>query len=285
MRGPDQSRVSDLSQLPFYGTPEILIMNTPTPDDSSSQPQAGIRRLLPLAGAIVLGLTLVGFIEGITDPKAIATSNQADVPREGSGDVPQAVAYRQMADAQLSPNADFLSSLSALKSERPSIFDPVQRTDQMKQEALQDRLRTRAFDGAPPVIPHVIQQQSAASCLACHGEGIRMGDKVATKVSHPQYTSCTQCHVESSTSGPINSVQTTENSFTGLQRSGPGLRAYAGAPPTIPHTLWLRNDCTSCHGLVARPGLRTTHPWLSNCVQCHAASEQLNQFPFANGSL
>ena len=70
------------------------------------------------------------------------------------------------------------------------------------------------------------------------------------------------------------------NTFVGWQRSGPGTRALAGSPPTIPHTTWLREDCESCHGLIARPGLRTTHPWLTNCVQCHAMSAELDRVPF-----
>ncbi len=247
-------------------------------------PQQPIARLLPLAGAIVLGLTLVGFLQGITEHRLEVTSIVQPISHEGPGEFPNAVAYRQIASAHLSANADFHSSLQGLRFDKPSIFDPVTRTSEMKLVALLDRTRTRAFDGAPPVIPHPIRQQSAASCLVCHGEGIRMGDKVASKVSHPHFTSCTQCHVESVSSGPFQPSQVIENEFNGLERSGPGQRAYAGAPPTIPHRLWLRNDCTSCHGLVARPGLRTTHPWLTNCVQCHVTSEQINQLPYAENS-
>ncbi len=244
-------------------------MNQPSSQDPVSPHSGRVARMLPLAGAIVLGLTLVGFLEGIAEPQAATAEPTSPALHSVTGDVPHAVAYRNMAAARLSPNADFQSSLKELRFEKPSIFDPVERTPEMKNAALIDRARTRAFDGAPPVIPHPIEQQSAASCLACHGQGIRMGEKIATTVSHPHFTSCTQCHVESRNGGPFETTLPVENEFTGIQRSGPGERAYAGAPPTIPHSLWLRSDCTSCHGLVARPGLRTTHPWLSNCVQCH----------------
>lgn len=250
-------------------------MNQPSSLDKTSPHHDRAARMLPLAGVIVLALTLVGFLEGIAEPQAATTESTSPSPRAVTGDVPNAVAYRSMATARLSPNADFRSSLKELRFEKPSMFDPVERTPEMKMTALIDRTRTRAFDGAPPVIPHTIEQQSAASCLACHGQGIRMGDKIATKVSHPHFTSCTQCHVESHNGGPFEPGTSVENEFAGIQRSGPGDRAYAGAPPTIPHSLWLRNDCTSCHGLVARQGLRTTHPWLSNCVQCHVESNNV----------
>ena len=250
-------------------------MNQPSSQDPASPHDGRVARMLPLAGVIVLALTLVGFLEGIAEPQAATTKYASASPHSVTGDVPNAVAYRNMVAARLSPNADFQSSLKALRFEKPSIFDPVERTPEMTMAALIDRTRTRAFDGAPPVIPHTTEQQSAASCLACHGQGIRMGDKIATKVSHAHFTSCTQCHVESHSGGPFETTQPVENEFTGIQSSGPGERAYVGAPPTIPHSLWLRNDCTSCHGLVARPGLRTSHPWLSNCVQCHVESNHV----------
>ena len=178
-------------------------MNQPSPQDPPSPHDGRVARMLPLAGVIVLALTLVGFLEGIAEPQAATAEPTSPALHSVTGDVPHAVAYRNMAAARLSPNAGFQSSLKELRFEKPSIFDPVERTPEMKMAALIDRARTRAFDGAPPVIPHTIEQQSAASCLACHGQGIRMGDRIASKVSHPHYASCTQCHVESRNGGPF----------------------------------------------------------------------------------
>jgi cytochrome c-type protein NapB len=45
----------------------------------------------------------------------------------------------------------------------------------------------------------------------------------------------------------------------------------------VPHTTWMRNDCLSCHGRTASPGLETTHAWRKNCLQCHAPSAELDQ--------
>ena len=57
----------------------------------------------------------------------------------------------------------------------------------------------RAFDGAPPVVPHRIDQRDPAACLACHQAGRVIGvgarRRVATQVNHVELTNCFQCHV------------------------------------------------------------------------------------------
>lgn len=258
-------------------------------NSNSNSPQPDLNRgvsITGLFGAIVTGVALAGFLQGIAEPRpalrASFQSRRADVLREVGATLP-ARKYSEMPDSDFSPNADWSSSLSDLRYTKPDLFEPLTRTTEMKLSALADRAATRAFDGAPPVIPHPVGQQSAASCLACHKDGIRIGQRLAPRVSHAHFTSCTQCHVESQISGPFETATDPQNAFVGLYRSGPGMRALAGAPPTIPHSTWLREDCMSCHGLTARPGLRTTHPWLSNCVQCHAAASELNQSDFLAG--
>lgn len=233
-----------------------------------------IGRWMALVGAIAASVGLVGFLVGIAEP-VIPQRGSRSVPNVSPVSVATVPAYREMAAATVGPNRAWTSNFTTLKQQRPGLFDPVPRTPAMKDAALRDRLRTRAFDGAPPVIPHAIEQQSAVSCLACHGEGLQLGDRIATRVSHPHFASCTQCHVETTGGLPSEAEGAVPtNEFAGRLRSGPGLRAMPGAPPTIPHTIQLRDDCLSCHGLVARPGLRTTHPWLQNCVQCHVAAAE-----------
>jgi nitrate reductase (cytochrome), electron transfer subunit len=238
------------------------------------------QRSLSLFGAIVLGIALVGFLmgilEGFTEVPASARPN-GNSHFTGRTDVQPAASYAAMHTATFSPNSDWSSDLKNLKFPRPSRLSPVVRTHAMKLAAIADRATNRAFDGAPPVIPHKVEQQSAASCLVCHGQGMKLGDRIATKISHAHFSSCTQCHVESTSSGPFDAGAEIPNSFAGLSRSGPGTRAFAGSPPTIPHTTWLRDDCMSCHGTIARQGLRTTHPWFTNCTQCHAPSTALDQ--------
>jgi len=230
-------------------------------------------RPMAIVGAVAAGLGLVGFLVGISEPVEArrATRSMAVAPITAQ----PAPTYREINSALVGTNVGWGSPLATLKQDRPGILEKVVRTSAMKNTALHDRLRTRAFDGAPPVVPHRIEHQSSTSCLVCHGEGLKLGEKIATKVSHPHFANCLQCHVEQSGSVPFltgTSEPIPSNSFAGVLRSGPGTRSMPGAPPTIPHATQLRGDCMSCHGLVARPGLRTTHPWLTNCTQCHAAN-------------
>jgi nitrate reductase (cytochrome), electron transfer subunit len=239
---------------------------------ASDLPARRLQRLTTLLAAVAIGLALFGFLSGIREPAR--PNRSVPSPRADRRSAPSAVAYSELPTATLRPNAVWDRSLSQLKFELPELFAPVVRTEDMKLAALADRARNRAFDGAPPTIPHPVDVLSAASCLICHGEGLKVGDRVASKVSHAMMSNCTQCHVEQA-AVPV------ENTFVGVYRAGPGERASPGAPPTIPHHSWMRENCSSCHGLVTRPGTRTTHPWLTNCTQCHAASAALDQVEFS----
>lgn len=232
--------------------------------------------------AVTIGVALFGFLTGIRErPGANRPRPPEPVPTRG---VPAAVAYAELPTAGIGPNANRHPSLADLTFDRPGVFDPVVRTEEMKLAALADRARNRAYDGAPPTIPHPVEARSAAACLACHGEGLKVGDRVASKISHAHLSNCTQCHAEGSPVGlPFRAVTSAENTFTGVYRAGPGERASPGAPPTIPHHTWMREACASCHGLLTRPGTRTTHPWLTNCTQCHVPSAALDRVDFTGG--
>lgn len=47
----------------------------------------------------------------------------------------------------------------------------------------------RAFEGAPPLIPHDVEV--GMECLECH----RLGDNDAVITSHPERVNCVQCHI------------------------------------------------------------------------------------------
>lgn len=134
-----------------------------------------------------------------------------------------------------------------------------------------ERALGRAYDGAPPTIPH---DASIGSCVTCHdADGAAIdGIGVAPASPHGEAAAggamrrCRQCHVPETTRSLLVASR-----FTGLAQ-GPwrGARATAGAPPTIPHTLQLRGECLTCHaGPGARVEIRTTHPERSRCRQCH----------------
>lgn len=257
-------------------------MNPSSPLDSppTSTNSFVLGRYFSLFIVITLSITLVGFLRGIMEPPPLASAVATTSPQLYH-EFPAAVRYAEMPESRQQAFAGEHSHLNDLRMIKPGPFDPVVRTDEMKLNSLVDRAKVRAYDSAPPVIPHGIDQMKTAQCIACHGQGLLVGDRIATKVSHPHFTNCTQCHVEQNRSQtPWATDILAENSFEGVSRAGPGARAWPGAPPTIPHTTWMRQDCTSCHGLIARPGIRTTHPWLTNCTQCHAPSAQLDQVDF-----
>lgn len=233
-----------------------------------------LQRFIPLLAVIGISIAIVGYLIGLREPEQLYHAPPAD--RASDGHAPPAVAYAELPTQPLGPNANRRSSLADLKFDHPGSLDMVMRSDELRQAALVDRAKNRAYDGAPPTIPHPVSTSSANGCLACHGNGLKVGDRIASRMSHPFMTNCTQCHVEQAP-GPVATT------FVGLFRSGPGERASPAAPPTIPHHTWMRQDCTSCHGLVTRPGTRTTHPWLTNCTQCHAPSAVLDQVEFAGG--
>jgi cytochrome c-type protein NapB len=113
-----------------------------------------------------------------------------------------------------------------------------------------------------------------AVCLSCHEKGLYVGTRQAAKMSHPVYANCTQCHVDGYARGADSFFG--DNDFRGLAAAVHGERAFAGAPPVIPHSVWMRGDCLSCHGSTGPPALRTTHPERQNCFQCHLPSSSLD---------
>lgn len=136
-------------------------------------------------------------------------------------------------------------------------------------ESLAERAALRAYEGAPPVVPHETAGIPVQTCRACHAEGLRAGGRFARAASHPYLVNCTQCHVED-TSSAFPTRDTPQNAFEGLRPAGLGGDRFAPeSPPTIPHPTFMRVNCVSCHGPYGYRGLRTDHPDRLNCVQCH----------------
>lgn len=185
-------------------------------------------------------------------------------------------AYVAMEGRKRGPNEFYRTDLANLQSHVPAITDPVFNTEADKAATLALRASRRAYAGAPPTIPHPVDANVTTNCLACHGTGIQVDGRIAPKISHPAFTNCTQCHAQSGTQG-LGPEFPVENTFAGLASPSQGQRAWPGAPPTMPHSTWMRQDCTSCHGLLGRAGMRTTHPFRMNCLQCHATSSALDQ--------
>ncbi|MHC4274162.1 MAG: nitrate reductase cytochrome c-type subunit [Planctomycetota bacterium] len=149
-------------------------------------------------------------------------------------------------------------------------------------EALSIRADLRAYNGAPPVIPHEIEQRTSGECLRCHGAGPEADEKGAPKVPHVFLASCTQCHIEQESEWFLE-TELAPNTFDGIPAPEGGFRAFTGAPPVVPHTTLMRSNCLSCHGPFGLAPLRSSHPERQSCRQCHAVPAALNQRPARPG--
>ena len=156
---------------------------------------------------------------------------------------------------------------------RPMVSDP----EMARWDELEDRARWRAYDGAPPVMPHSRNFAKRKTCLECHADGIQLGERFGPAVSHPQLLNCQQCHVESRNLDLPFPEPVVENSFEGRLALLEGHRAASGAPPVMPHTTLMRTRCLSCHDSDGAPGIRIDHPQRMNCLQCHAVPARLDQ--------
>lgn len=250
----------------------------------SPETKAALHRLGHIVAAAAIALAFIGYFVGLTagvaphDVQQVsAASTDATTPSHGEiHDVAPAVGYEQMGRASMGPNANWRTQIDAAMTETNLLVEQPFDADKRRAEVDKRRLR-RAYAGAPPVVPHPIDQRGAAACMVCHERGLRVGDVTAPRMSHEVYFSCTQCHVEANNLNVSGAFQPQPNQFEGSNAAGLGDRAWPGAPPTIPHATWMRENCNSCHNPQQNPGLATSHPWRQSCTQCHAPSADLDQ--------
>ena len=256
-------------------------MSDPTSIDQKSaarrsvdpQPHGG--RLLHLALLVIIASAVIGVFVGFV-PAVPGWERQIVQVIEPALDDRPMPAYHAMQGKERGPNAHYITDIARLQSYRPGLTDPVVNTEADKAATLALRASRRAYAGAPPTIPHPVDANISTNCLVCHGNGVQVDGRIAPKMSHQAFTNCTQCHAQEGTPG-MGPEFPVSNTFVGLESPTQGNRAWHGAPPTMPHPMWMREDCTSCHGVMGRPGIRTTHPWRMNCIQCHASSAAFDQ--------
>lgn len=137
------------------------------------------------------------------------------------------------------------------------------------------RAARRLYDGAPPVIPHAPLK---IKCVACHTDTGKETPPLGFAPANPHtqtaglYSAsrCEQCHVFRRQDEVLEGLLA-ESDFQGLsQQFAKAERLYPGAPPVVPHRVFMREDCISCHaGPVARTEIRCSHPQRTSCRQCH----------------
>lgn len=132
----------------------------------------------------------------------------------------------------------------------------------------------RAFDGAPPWIPHPVSEENertgTLNCLNCHRDGgyVPSMDRYAPTTPHPEWTSCRQCHVPGDGGDAFKPSGWKKPPHPVLNA-----RSQPAGPPMIPHSIQYRGNCLACHAGPSAPvEIRTSHPQRTNCRQCHVPS-------------
>jgi len=236
------------------------------------------QKMLAVIFLMIGMLSVSGFFMGMlqTEKQMPRRFNapQATVSAE-TVDLPEAPKYSEIAVSEWLANRDWNFTLENLPRATTPEQLPVA-SESERQAAIDRRAALRAYDGAPPLIPHGIDTISSASCLSCHGKdgNLVISGKRPAEISHPWVTNCTSCHVPDDglrqITEPAATRLTVENTFIGKRSAGPGPRAYDSAPPVTPHPVWMRQNCMACHGPGREQAIRTSHPERENCLQCHA---------------
>jgi cytochrome c-type protein NapB len=197
-------------------------------------------RWLQVGAAVAVALAATGYFAGLRTPEVPERPVASDPHVQREERVPS---YGELRDTRRGANARMYEGAIASLVEEPFPVKPLPvATPEQRAQAVARRKTHRAYDGAPPTIPHEIDQSEVPGCLACHGEGMKLGNRVAPKISHPPYQSCTQCHVVGDSPRPLAPYKDTPgNNFVGLASAGNGARSHPE-----------RRNCQQCHGSSAR---------------------------------
>ena len=239
------------------------------------------RKTLAVVFLAVCMLAVSGFFMGMRQTERQLTRNQLQTVEKHMLsalplEIPVAPKYQEIPKTAWQANRNWKFTLADLPRAVAPLVGQTAAAPAETAAAIERRKSLRAYDGAPPVIPHAIDTLKASACTSCHGEDTNLviGGKRPAEISHPWITNCTSCHVPADglreVTAPPNTRLVIENSFDGKTSAGHGPRAYGTAPPTMPHAVWMRQNCMACHGPGREQAIRTSHPERQNCLQCHA---------------
>jgi cytochrome c-type protein NapB len=168
------------------------------------------RKTLAVVFLMVGMLAVSGFFMGMRQTEnqitrnALTLSEKHEVPNTPpASEIPTAPKYKEIANAGWLANRDWKFTLADLpRATAPQAATLVAKPAE-RATAVERRAALRAYDGAPPVVPHAIDTLSAASCISCHGHGenLVIGGKRPAEMSHPWITNCTSCHVRPTACG------------------------------------------------------------------------------------
>jgi nitrate reductase (cytochrome), electron transfer subunit len=143
------------------------------------------RRGIQIGLVVAIGVATLGLIAGV-ESSGREVPSHASYPAP-SGQPAEARSYRDMQTRSYGPNAELPPRWwKQLATRAPVPHDDAKRAAR------------RAYQGAPPTIPHAVDQLAPPACLACHQTGVTIGAVSAPVMNHPRRDSCLQCHVVSS---------------------------------------------------------------------------------------
>ena len=147
--------------------------------------------------------------------------------------------------------------------------------DDKYRRSLNTYYNNRAYHGAPPSIPHEVEndlKMGDKSCLKCHENGgfVNKYKAYAPVAPHPTFVNCRQCHVPLKTNSVFVATNWEKIAIPDLNNA-----ALDGSPPVIPHQLQLHENCLACHAGPAAPiEIKVNHPERINCRQCHVPNNK-----------
>lgn len=148
--------------------------------------------------------------------------------------------------------------------------------DEYHYRTLETYYDNKAYHGAPPSIPHPVENEMTMgekTCLKCHQNGgfVEKFKAYAPVTPHPEKINCRQCHVAEQTNTLFK-----DTNWKKIPAPAVGINnAMEGSPPIIPHQIQLRENCLACHaGPSAPKEIRVTHPERINCRQCHVLDDK-----------
>ncbi len=245
-------------------------------------------RIAPIFFSCVIALAAVGYFVGISngvpkpdgiEQKPLSSKRDLENAAKNPKLLP-AISYADVPSVAMGPTKPWQAALQDLPKSEYNLFTKITPSEQEKEASSKVRASRRAYNGAPPIIPHPVENTNDAACYACHGNGVKMAGLKASVMSHDFFGNCVQCHAPMAPAPFAHIDSSVKSTFVGLPAPKQGERAYQGAPPTIPHSRWMRENCNACHGGPhGWAGMESTHPWRTNCTQCHAPSATLDQVP------
>ncbi len=249
---------------------------------------ASHKSILSVVFVIVAIVSVSGYFMGLN--RSDASGDALSPWRDASGEkelsheaYPEAPLYKDIPTTKWKANKNWVNSLADLPHANMDHTPRKPLTPEERTLIMTARADRRAYDGAPPTIPHAINYRDVESCTACHDPKANtlVGGKRTPAMSHPYMSNCTQCHAPKEGLGFMKvhsgtAALVVPNKFKGNRGAGKGERAYPGAPPVMPHRVWMRQNCMACHGPGMPDAITTSHPQRANCLQCHAQNSDFD---------